>query len=126
MEDKIIVLRYFDSTIDANIAKTKLDAYGVPCFLTEENISNLYPGQAFTGRVRLHLFSRDEHRAREILADVQLTSDADSMLRCDRCNSSRVVRDFPKAFRDTLTVLFLGVFLQRKKVNCCLDCGNEF
>lgn len=126
MKDKIIVLRYFDSTIDANIAKTKLDAYGVPCFLTEENISNLYPGQAFSGRVRLHLFLQDEQRAREILADVEMTSDSDSVLRCNRCNSSRIVRNFPKPLRDTLTILFLGVFLPRKKVNCCLDCDHEF
>ena len=67
--DEIVVLRYFDTSIEANIAKTKLDAYGVPCFLTEENMANLYPGQGvlpFT--VRLHVFASDRERAMEILS----------------------------------------------------------
>ena len=40
----IVVLMNFRESISANIVKNKLDAYGVPCFLTEENLSNLYPG----------------------------------------------------------------------------------
>lgn len=67
--DAIVVLRDFDTSIEANIARTKLEAYGVPCFLTEENMANLYPGQgllAFT--VRLHVFESDRARATEILS----------------------------------------------------------
>ena len=41
----IVVFRHFDIAIDAHIAKSKLDAYGIPCFLTEENMANLYPDQ---------------------------------------------------------------------------------
>ena len=73
MEDpaeKIIIYQAFDTVMQANLAKTKLDAYGIPCFLTEENFTSLYPfrNDIFPG-VRLHLFERDVPRAREILTE---------------------------------------------------------
>ena len=46
MEDpaeKIVIYQAFDTVMKANLAKTKLDAYGIPCFLTEENFTSLYP-----------------------------------------------------------------------------------
>ena len=69
-EEKIILYRSFDTAIEANLAKTKLDAYGIPCFLTEENFTNLYPirNDIFPG-VRLHLFEKDKERADEVLRE---------------------------------------------------------
>jgi hypothetical protein len=66
--EKIIIYTAFDNVIAANIAKTKLDAYGIPCFLTEENFTGLYPLQndIFPG-VRLHIFEQDSERVRELL-----------------------------------------------------------
>jgi hypothetical protein len=127
-QDDIIVFRYYDTVIDANIAKTKLDAYGIPCFLTEENMSNLYPGQPFIAmKVRLHLFARDEERAHATLEDqTTLSTDADHSSRCPKCQSIRITRDFPKEESDSLTFLFFGVLFPHKKVNHCLDCDNEF
>lgn len=123
----IIAFRQFDSVIDANIAKTKLDAYGIPCFLTEENMSNLYPGQPFFPvKVRLHLFSKDEEQASRILSDINLIGDHDHSVSCPRCNSTRIIRGFPKKFADSLKFIFFGVLFPNKKVNHCLDCNNEF
>jgi hypothetical protein len=127
MNDDIIVFRQFDTVIDANIAKTKLDANDIPCFLTEENMSNLYPGQRFLAfKVRLHLFARDEERASGVLSDIDLTSDSDTSMRCTKCGSSRIMRDFPKQSGESLTFIFFGVLFPHKKVNHCLDCDNEF
>jgi hypothetical protein len=69
--EKIIIYTSFDNVIAANIAKTKLDAYGVPCFLTEENFTSLYPlrNDIFPG-VRLHIFERDFEQAKDILNDL--------------------------------------------------------
>jgi len=69
-EDKIIVYQAYDTVMQANLAKTKLDAYGVPCFLTEENFTGLYPlrNDIFPG-VRLHIFENDTERVREILLE---------------------------------------------------------
>ncbi|MFM8741168.1 MAG: hypothetical protein ACKOC0_13330 [Cytophagales bacterium] len=52
------------------MAKTKLDAYGIPCFLTEENFTGLYPLQngVFAG-VRLHIFERDQEEVHRVLAE---------------------------------------------------------
>ncbi len=70
--EKIIVYTSFDNVIAANIAKTKLDAYGIPCFLTEENFTGLYPlmNNLFPG-VRLHVFEKDFDRAQEILTTIE-------------------------------------------------------
>jgi hypothetical protein len=73
MEDsgKIIVYKTFDSAIDANIAKTKLDAHGIPCFLTEENMAALYPLSFFPAiQIRLHLFEQDVALANTLIGNL--------------------------------------------------------
>ena len=66
--EKIVVFAVYDSVIDANIIKTKLDAYGIPCFLTDENISSLYPlpGNSFSG-ARLHVFESDVEQVKSLV-----------------------------------------------------------
>jgi hypothetical protein len=70
--EKIIIFTSFDNVIAANIAKTKLDAYGIPCFLTEENFTGLYPlrNDIFPG-VRLHIFERDFDQTKVVLEDTE-------------------------------------------------------
>jgi Putative prokaryotic signal transducing protein len=65
---KIVVFEAYDTTIQANLAKTKLDAYGIPCFLTDENFTGLYPlrNDIFPG-ARLHIFEEDLEQVRELL-----------------------------------------------------------
>jgi hypothetical protein len=125
--DDIIVFQHFDSAIDANIAKTKLDAYGIPCFLTEENMAGLYPGQSFNAfKIRLHLFATDRERASSVLMnqDSALTNETSTV--CPRCQSDKITREFPKKVADQLVYVFFGIFFPHKKVNHCLDCGLEF
>lgn len=75
-QDDIIVFKRFENAIEANIIKTKLDAYGVPCFLTEENLANLYPTQNMLAiGVRLHLFAKDVEWAKSVLAENNLSID---------------------------------------------------
>ena len=129
-EDKIIVYQEFDTPIAANICKTKLDAYGIPCFLTEENLANLYPGNHILSfRVRLHLFEADRERAEQIVGEQNLMA-SDAFQTCPGCQSPRLERDFPKRFYDkalsSLGVIFFGIFIPQKKVYRCLDCQREF
>ena len=67
-EEKIVVLETFDNPGLAGIAKSKLDAFGIPCFLSEEHMGTLYPFShaGFSG-IRLHVFEKDKHQAKEIL-----------------------------------------------------------
>ena len=126
-EDDIIVFKEFGSGIDANIAKTKLDAYGVPCFLTEENMANLIPGQSlYAIKIRLHLFAADREKAAQILTGDTLSVDEGGAGACPRCQSERITRAFPRKIMDSLTIVFFGIFLPHKKVDQCMDCGLEF
>src|SRR5687768_3108832 len=126
-DDEIVVFQHFDNAIEANIAKTKLDAFGVPCFLTEENMAGLYPGQNLLAfKIRLHLFASDRDRASQILTGGPLSIHNESVIACPNCHSSNITRAFPKRVADTWTYLIFGVFLPHRKVNVCLDCGCEF
>lgn len=129
-EGKIVVFRDFDNTIDANIVKTKLDAYGIPCFLTEENLANLYPGQHFIYfRVRLHLFEHDAIQANQIMEERTMQLE-DDIQRCPHCQSAQLERDFSKKLTSDLlsglNILFFGIFFSQKKVYRCRDCEYEF
>lgn len=131
-QDDIVVFDNFKTSIEANIVKSKLDAYGVPCFLTEENMANLYPGanSLMNFAVRLHLFSRDVERARNIMSENNMTLHDESMLKCPNCRSGKLERDFPKklslTFASALNTLFFGIFFPHKKVFRCLECEFEF
>ncbi len=130
--DDIIVYAQFDTAIEANIVKGKLDAYDVACFLSEENMANLYPGNSILSfRVKLHLFAKDQERAKQILDDQTfLTLDSESTIKCLRCHSPRIERDFPRAFdqsvSSSLSVLFFGIFFPERKIYRCQDCEFEF
>ncbi|MEX2233298.1 MAG: DUF2007 domain-containing protein [Cyclobacteriaceae bacterium] len=125
--EKIVVFQHFDNAIDAHIAKSKLDAYGVPCFLTEENMANLYPGQSlYAFKIRLHLFGSDRDRASQILMGEDLSIQGEDSGNCPKCQSLGVTRGFPKKDADSLLFVLFGVFFPHKKVNQCPNCGFEF
>jgi DNA-directed RNA polymerase subunit RPC12/RpoP len=130
--DDIIVLQRFGNVIEANIAKSKLDAYGVPCFLTEENMASLYPGASnmMNSNVRLHIFRHDAERARQVMGENALTVDDETILKCPNCGSKNIERDFPKKLTESvlssLKYLFFGIFSPEKKVYRCIDCETEF
>lgn len=69
-QERIIVLESYGTVVEANLAKTKLDAYGIPCFLSDENFTSLLPfkNDLMTG-VRLHIFNNDRARALEVLKE---------------------------------------------------------
>lgn len=132
-ERKIVVYRYFETSIDANIIKAKLDAFGIPCFLTEENMANLYPGVGYhmlAFRVRLHLFEDDIDSANKILEENHLELDEESVTRCPHCRSKKVERDFTRNIFYSIFMITLGFlgFLPgtHKRVFHCLDCDREF
>ncbi|MCK6616262.1 MAG: DUF2007 domain-containing protein [Cyclobacteriaceae bacterium] len=127
-QDKIIVLKTFSNTIEANIAKTKLDAYGIPCFLTEENLANLYPIQNPRFSVRLHIFQKDNTRAAEVLSEVVQLPD-DEPTRCPRCKSVNIESGYSRKPASVTLSLFFSLFFALfppKTVSRCKDCNQEF
>lgn len=120
-QEKIIVFRAFDTVVEANLAKTKLDAYGVPCFLTEEHMTNLYPirNGIFPG-ARLHIFEKDYDQVKVIIDENQI----DGYIKCPRCGST----DFHQILSGNeesgfLTRAILGLFsskpIMEYKCNSC-------
>jgi len=126
-EDKIIVFESYDTVMTANLVKTKLDAYGIPCFLSDENFVGLYPirNELFPG-VRLHIFEKDKERVNEILTE-QNTSEAEA-LQCPYCGSLNVQENDDKKnlLNEMITSFMIGLFLNPKKVYRCQHCLKEF
>lgn len=123
MPQSIIVLQQFDSAIAANIAKTKLDAYGVPCFLSEELLTQLYT-PLLSGGVRLHIFEEDRERAVAVLAEdtIQKVED-EEVINCPACGSKRIISAPADKFAPSHVAKFL---LQLTKQHYCLQCQLEF
>ena len=127
--DKIIVLTSYATLMEANLAKTKLDAYGVPCFLTDENFIGVYPlyNNVFPG-VRLHIFEKDTAKANEILGEsVEIIQDKPEPL-CPRCDSANIIfNDANKAWFSQLFVeIFVAPFFHPAQAAKCRNCGHEW
>lgn len=65
---KIVLLRTFDLVVEAGLAKAKLDAHGIPCFISNEMGVYPIPTNSMFG-VRLMVFQNDVAQANEILND---------------------------------------------------------
>ena len=127
MEDaaeKIVVYKSYDTIMLANLVKTKLDAYGIPCFLSEENFATWYPLFTQSSGVRLHIFERDTDRVNEILEERFLSIDEPV---CPQCRSGSItIEDKQKPDNWHLFTVLLFVISPSKKVYCCHDCHHEW
>ena len=115
--------------MEASLAKAKLDAYGIPCFLTDENLANLYPIQnpRFSG-VRLHLFLKDFEQARQVLNEIVLIP-KEEQRECPRCRSTQIEFGYTRKLSSRLTTILFSIFFALfplRKVYHCLDCKHEF
>ncbi|PJJ53003.1 putative signal transducing protein [Hymenobacter chitinivorans] len=137
-EDRIVVLESFADPITAHLAKSRLEAEQIPCFLTNENLvglNRLY-GPA-SGGVRLHVREQDVPAAVEILryetVPMAVSHPDDEpqpdIVRCPQCDSTDVA--FGPATRNTYSfpMLMLSVLLGyplRGKRYHCFHCRHEF
>ena len=70
LKDKIIILQSFENPLTANLVKTKLESFGVPCFLSDESNPGFNPIYDHSTRgVKLKIFEKDLERAKEILEE---------------------------------------------------------
>jgi hypothetical protein len=122
-EEKIIVFKAYDTVMQANLAKTKLDAYGIPCFLTDENFVGLYPirNEVFPG-VRLHIFERDFDLVTETLAEIP------SERSCPYCQSTNIDREVTEENKPMriIAAVTSGILFSDLMVFKCQDCLREF
>jgi DNA-directed RNA polymerase subunit RPC12/RpoP len=127
LTDKIIVFDSYDTVMAANLVKTKLDAYGIPCFLTDENFVGLYPlrNELFPG-VRLYIFEKDQDHVKEVLAEVPLEETEE--LQCPDCGSKDIYlqESNQSSIGKILSTIFLSPFMEEKKSYQCNNCKRQF
>ena len=67
MEDLVEVGEY-DSIVEADLAKGKLEAYGIEAILVNKGLAQIYPGGTYAfGGIRLLVKARDAETASEVL-----------------------------------------------------------
>jgi hypothetical protein len=103
MAENIIVLDSFYEPLAAHLARTKLEAAGIPCFLTNENLVSLNRMYSpVAGGVRLHVYQRDAAQAAEVLREPPVMRAEPGGLaepapaeaeHCPRCGSGEVTYD---------------------------------
>ncbi|USA42193.1 DUF2007 domain-containing protein [Spongiibacter taiwanensis] len=120
----------FSFPYEAQIARARLDAEGIPAFVADEQTINMqWLFSNALGGVRLQVPSAYEARAREVLAeDLSAEVDAEqgtAPARCARCGSENVA-PFQRGRRWAFLV-FLGLdfpLFPVKNTRKCSDCGH--
>lgn len=121
--DPIVVIHTFNNPIDAHIIKTKLDAYGVPCYLSQEHLTTLTT-PLLSGGIRLHIFEKDRDEAvRVLLISSGWVNEEDDLISCPVCRSKKVLGFRKDGFEPNSMVKLI---LQVSKNHYCLDCETEF
>ena len=141
--DSVVFLESYYEPMAANLARTRLEAAGIPCFLSNENLVSMLPLYSpITGGVRLHVRLADAETALEVLREVPVPlatgpdiasfeADAPDPVtpRCPRCGSSDVA--YGAATRNTygwwsgLLSVLLRAPLRGSRYHC-FHCGHEF
>lgn len=64
-KQQLVLVKTFNNSFDANLAKRKLDERGISVFLEDENVVGLNP----LGGVELKVFEKDLKLAQKILSE---------------------------------------------------------
>lgn len=128
--DRIILLASFPDSIAAHLAKSRLDAEEIPCFISNEN----RPYGPISGGVRLHVRQQDAEAARTALLEetvpMTILPDPDDApagrpLTCARCGSPDLATadkqpgSAPTGFFTRLMYSLRGIRYH------CFHCGYE-
>ncbi|MCC2545553.1 DUF2007 domain-containing protein [Hymenobacter sp. BT175] len=126
--DAIVVVDSFANYVAAHLAKSRLDAENIPCFLTGEN----RPYGPITGGIRLHVRQPDLSRAQEVLRyqtvpmAVSGPDDAPDRRQCPRCGSADVSQGPDETETHFLPRLLNLLFLRPLRPYHCFHCGHDF
>ena len=67
-QDKLVTIHCYSSNIEASMGRDILENAGIPCMLTNETFSSIYPiGHTSLGGIQLLVFEQDRERAMKIL-----------------------------------------------------------
>jgi len=72
MEDLILTLKTYESTVDAMVDQELLRANNIECFINNDQLVGLYPMfKAIDEGLKIMVFERDFERALKILAEIK-------------------------------------------------------
>ena len=142
-QENIIVLGSYYEPVAAHLARTKLEAAGIPCFLTNENLASLNRMYSpVAGGVRLHVYQRDAAQAAEVLREppvmratpgglAEPTDPTAEAATCPRCGSHEVAYGAPAesvnaaSWLSTLLARLRHYYAQGQ-THHCFNCGLDY
>jgi len=140
-DDKIITFESYYDPMLAHIIRTRLEANGIPCFISDENTMGNNPILTnVAGGVKLKIFEKDLERCREILASEgdlhekdhhEIDDENNTYVVCPYCGSTNVVNisarksegEWP-SFLDSVSNL-INPFHSEKNWYC-YNCKRDF
>lgn len=143
-QENIIVLDSYYEPVAAHLARTKLEAAGIPCFLTNENLVSLNRMYSpVAGGVRLHVYQRDAAQATEVLREppvmqavpgglAEPAPHSQAATTCPRCGSTDVTSaeapaDSVSAASWLATLLArLRHYFAQGQTHHCFHCGLDY
>ena len=67
-KEKLITIYRCGTNVEAAILRDRLENEGIPCMLTNETISTIYPiGNSLLGEIQVLVFEKDSERALTII-----------------------------------------------------------
>ena len=142
MTNKLITIRHFsygpDPVSEAELARIKLEANGIRCFLSGKNFVSMYWLLSGADRgVKLQVRESDEQKALEILktdTHIDFNEIEDRAMKpepinpnCPKCGSNNVEYE-----KFSMRMFYIGILFFRfpipflKKKYKCMDCGRSF
>ncbi|MDB5137224.1 MAG: hypothetical protein JWP37_3827 [Mucilaginibacter sp.] len=138
-EEEIITFETYYDPMLAQIIRTKLEANGIPCFVTDESLGILYPVyNQGGGGIKIKVFARDLEKCRELIAeDSELPPDfetphgADNVVICPYCGSTNVLHVPPAENKtswldDVVSVIEAINPFHNEKAWHCNNCRQDF
>lgn len=136
MDETFVTVAVYNSGIEAEIARTRLEDEEIEAFIFDDNTIGMVPVlSTMLGGVKLKTAASNAERATEILREVQghpLTDDEGADIRCPQCGSGNIdngfvhARTFGAKASAIASYMVLGVPISSDSVYKCKDCGFEF
>ena len=119
-------LATFDNSLTANLLKSKLESEGIPCFLNNENFTNMMPYyfNMLGSGVRVMVPTAQLERAKE-LANIDHGG-----LTCPNCGSTKIMNSVERT-KNKLKLALIAIFLALPIGNLlndytCQNCKHQF
>ena len=131
MNPKLVTVKTFSSTWEADLAKIQLEACGIPAFILDSHtISVNWLFSNAIGGIKLQVFEDQVTDAKEVLSNTAKeleVSISEDKIKCPQCGSEIVIPINWERRWSLVSILLLGfpIFYPRGKY-LCQDCGHKW